>query len=92
MIKLEILLTYSKTCPDLALFYTRGFRDSCLTCDDSSLNRFSSCFLTFKFNHTRVLFQMGEGYAAIQWGGLPVVGGGGSLMTRSAGYVTTQRT
>jgi hypothetical protein len=35
---------------------------------------------------------MGEGYAAIQrGGGLPVVGGGGSLMTHSAGSVTTQR-
>jgi hypothetical protein len=34
---------------------------------------------------------MGEGYAAIhRGGGLPVVGGGGSLMTHSAGYVTTQ--
>ncbi len=32
---------------------------------------------------------MGEGYAAIQrGGGLPVVGGGGSLMTHSAGSVT----
>jgi hypothetical protein len=35
---------------------------------------------------------MGEGYAAIQRGaGLPVVGGGGSLMTYSAGFVTIQR-
>ena len=35
---------------------------------------------------------MGEGYAAIhRGGGLPVVGGGGSLMTHSAGSVTTQR-
>ncbi len=35
---------------------------------------------------------MGEGYAAIQRGGrLPAVGGGGSLMTHSAGSVTTQR-
>jgi hypothetical protein len=43
------------------------------------------------FNHTRVLFQMGEGYAAIQMaGGLPVVEGGGSLMTRIAGSATTQ--
>ncbi len=34
---------------------------------------------------------MGDGYAAIQrGGGLPVVGGGGSLMTHSAGSVTTQ--
>ncbi len=34
---------------------------------------------------------MGEGYAAIQReGGLPVVGGGGSLMTLSTGSVTTQ--
>jgi hypothetical protein len=34
---------------------------------------------------------MGEGYAAIQRGGvLPVVGGGGSLKTHSAGSVTTQ--
>ncbi len=33
---------------------------------------------------------MGEGYAAIHRGtGLPVVGGGGSLMTHSAGSVTT---
>jgi hypothetical protein len=33
---------------------------------------------------------MVEGYAAIQrGGGLPVVGGGGSLMTHSAGSVTT---
>ncbi len=31
-----------------------------------------------QFNHTKVLFQMGEGYAAIhRGGGLPVVGGGG---------------
>ncbi len=31
-----------------------------------------SCFIC------EVLFQMGEGYAAIHWGGgLPVVGGGG---------------
>ena len=34
---------------------------------------------------------MGEVYAPIQrGGGLPVVGGGGSLMTHSAGSVTTQ--
>ncbi len=35
---------------------------------------------------------MGEGYAAKQrWGGLPVVGGGGgSLMTHSAVFVTSQ--
>jgi hypothetical protein len=34
---------------------------------------------------------MGEGYAAIhRGGGLPVMGGGGSLMTHSAGSVTTQ--
>jgi hypothetical protein len=33
---------------------------------------------------------MGEGYAAIhRGGGLPVAGGGGSLMTHSAGSVTT---
>ncbi len=36
---------------------------------------------------------MGEGYAAIHRGrGLPVVGGGGSLMTHSVGSVTTQST
>jgi hypothetical protein len=36
---------------------------------------------------------MGEGYAAIhRGGGLPIVGGGGSLMTHSAGSVTTQST
>ncbi len=41
-------------------------------------------------NHTRVLFQIGEGYAAIQrGGGRPAVGGGGSLMTYSAGSETT---
>jgi hypothetical protein len=34
---------------------------------------------------------MGEGYAAIQRGGLPVVGGEGSLMTHIAGSVITQR-
>ncbi len=34
---------------------------------------------------------MGEGYAAIhRRGGLPAVGGGGSLMTHSAGSITTQ--
>jgi hypothetical protein len=34
---------------------------------------------------------MGEGYAAIhRGGGLPLVGGGGSLMTHSDGSVTTQ--
>jgi hypothetical protein len=34
---------------------------------------------------------MGEGYGAIhRGGGLPVVGVGGSLMTHSAGSVTTQ--
>jgi hypothetical protein len=34
---------------------------------------------------------MDEGCAAIhRGGGLPVVGGGGSLMTHSGGYVTTQ--
>jgi hypothetical protein len=34
---------------------------------------------------------MGEGYAARHRGrGLPVVGDGGSLMTHSAGSVTTQ--
>ncbi len=33
---------------------------------------------------------MGDGYAAIQReGGQPVEGGGGSLMTHSAGYVNT---
>ncbi len=46
-----------------------------------------------RVNHNKVLFQMGEGYAAIhRGGGLPVVGGGGSLMTHSAGSVTTQST
>ena len=36
---------------------------------------------------------MGEGYAATHMGGgLPIVGGGGSLMTHSAGSVTTQST
>jgi len=40
-------------------------------------------------NHTRVLFQIGEGYAAIQrGGGRPVVGDRGSLMTYSAGSET----
>ncbi len=35
---------------------------------------------------------MGEGYAAIQrGGGLPVVGGGGSLMTHSAGSATQRK-
>jgi hypothetical protein len=35
---------------------------------------------------------MGDGYAAVQrGGGLPVVGGEGSLMTHSAGSVATQR-
>ncbi len=38
---------------------------------------------------------MGEGYAAMQscreGEGLPVVRGGGSLMTHSAGSVTTQK-
>ncbi len=34
---------------------------------------------------------MGEGYAAIhREGGLPVVGDGGSLVTPSEGFVTTQ--
>jgi hypothetical protein len=34
---------------------------------------------------------MGEGYAALhRGGGLSVVGGGGSLMTHSAGSVTTK--
>jgi hypothetical protein len=34
---------------------------------------------------------MGDGYAAVQrGGGLPVVGGGGSVMTHTAGSVTTQ--
>ncbi len=34
---------------------------------------------------------MGEGYAAIDKGGrLPVVGGGGSLLTHGAGSATTQ--
>ncbi len=41
-------------------------------------------------NNTRVLFQIGEGYAAIQrGGGRPVVGDGDSLMTFSAGSETT---
>ncbi len=41
--------------------------------------------------YTRVLFQMGEGSAAIQSReGLPVVGGGGSVMTHTAGSVATQ--
>jgi hypothetical protein len=45
-----------------------------------------------RVNHTRVLFQMGEGYAAIQRGGRAACsGGGGSLMTHSAGSLTTQR-
>jgi len=33
---------------------------------------------------------MGEGYADIQSGGAECSGGGGSLMTHSAGSVTTQ--
>ncbi len=44
-----------------------------------------------RVNHTRVLLQMGEGIAAIQSGGrLFVMGGGGSVMTHTAGSVTTQ--
>jgi len=42
-------------------------------------------------NHTRVLFKMGVGNATIQSGiGLPIVEGGGRLMTHSAGSGTTQ--
>jgi hypothetical protein len=38
----------------------------------------------WKFNHTGVLFPMGESYVAIQsGGGLPVTGGEGILMTPS---------
>jgi hypothetical protein len=39
-------------------------------------------------NHIRVLFQM---LPYREGGGLPMVGGWGSLMTHSAGSVTTQR-
>ena len=54
------------------------FRDSCFTCDGS---------LTIPVFHLRwvkVMLPYREG------GGLPAVGGGGSLMTHSAGSVTTQ--
>jgi hypothetical protein len=48
-------------------------------------------WLVWLFNHTKVLFQMGEGYAAIhRGGGLPIVGGGGQSDSHSAGSITTQ--
>jgi hypothetical protein len=53
---------------------------------------FSPFNIGMVINHTRVLFQMREGYAALQrGGGFPIVGGGGGLMTHSAGSVTIQR-
>ncbi len=55
-------------------------RDSCFICDGSSAIRVFPWifYIGMEFNHTKVLFQMGEGYAAIQrGGGLPEVGGGG---------------
>ncbi len=70
----------------LTLFYTGGFGS--LTTQVFPLLFNTSMVI---FNHTIVLFQMGEGCAAIQMGGgLPSVGGGGSLMTQSAGSFTPQ--
>jgi hypothetical protein len=56
------------------------FRDSCFTCDGCpTIQVFPlNFYIGMLFNHTKVIFQMGEGYAAIhRGGGLPVVGGDG---------------
>ncbi len=55
-------------------------RDGCLHMMVPQPYGFSLGFFTevWQFNHTKVLFQMGEGHAATQrGGGLPVMGGGG---------------
>ncbi len=45
----------------------------------------------YRYGNTKFLIQIGDGNAAIQSGGeLPVVRGGGSIMTHGAGSVTTQ--
>ncbi len=67
----------------LTLFYTHGlwFRDSCFICAGSSARQ------VFPLN------TLSNGWRLcchIEGGGLLVVGGGDSLMTQSAGSVTTQ--
>ncbi len=57
--------------------------------------RFSPCFLKYRYGNLAILefyFKWVKVMLPYREGvGLPVVGGGGSLMTHSAGSVTTQR-
>jgi hypothetical protein len=72
----------------LTLFYTRGLEIVVLHVMVLQPYRFSPCFfiiLEFSSKWVKVMLPYREG------GGLPVVGVGGSLMTHSAGSVTTQK-
>ncbi len=62
----------SHTCVPLTLFYTRGLRIVVLHVMVPQPYRFSLGYFTkvWQFNHTRVLFQMGECHSAIQRGGM----------------------
>ncbi len=76
--------------PILILFYTCGLGIVVLHVMVLQPHRFSLRFLTYLwwFNHTRVLFQTGEGYAAIQRAACS--GGWGQSDESCAGFVTTQ--
>jgi hypothetical protein len=57
--------------------------------------RFSPCFLTYR-NGNLTILEFSSKWVKVmlpyrEGGGLPVVGGGGSRMTHSAGSVTTHR-
>ncbi len=73
--------SWKKVFNSLTLFYTRGLGKVVLYVMVPQPCRFSLRYFTkvWQFNHTKVIFQMGEGYAAIhRGGGLPVVGLGKS--------------
>jgi hypothetical protein len=92
LVPLEIVPTQAQ-CTYLTLFYTAGLVIVVLHVMVPQPYKFPLIFLhrhgnltilEFSFKWVKVMLPYRER------GGLPVVGGGSSLMTHSAGYVTTQ--
>ncbi len=79
----------------LTLFYTRGLEIVVLHVMVPQPYRFSPCFFLHRYGNLTILEFSSKWVKVMlpyrEGGGLPVVGGGGSLMTHSAGSVDTQR-